>query len=142
VPSGTPLYSPDCLYTFSLTKGDPPTSYVYVRVITPLSLHRYTYIDHYKFSAPLMLAHKQINENMVIGHQKSVGKHVSIITACISCNLNNINHEHGKMHCTTCTFGTLEELTCICPNVFPSFYSITLFVVMLLFRKRRCRNGT
>jgi hypothetical protein len=43
-----------------------------------------------------MLAHKQINENMVIRHEKSVGKHVSIIIACISCNLNNLNHEHGK----------------------------------------------
>jgi hypothetical protein len=96
VPSGTPLYSLGCLYTFSLIKGDPPTSYVYVRVITPLSLHRYPYIDHYKFSAILMLAHKQINENMVTGHQKFVGKNVNIITVCISCNLNNINHEHGK----------------------------------------------
>jgi hypothetical protein len=54
-------------------KGDPPTSYGYVKVITPLSLHRYPYIDHYKFSALdlkiLMLAHKQINENMVRGLQ-------------------------------------------------------------------------
>jgi hypothetical protein len=77
-------------------RGDPPTSNGYVKVITPLSLHWYSYIDHYQFSALFMLAHKQINENMVTGHQKSVGKHVSIITACISCNLNNINHEHGK----------------------------------------------
>jgi hypothetical protein len=82
--------------SFLQFKGDPPTSYGYVKVIAPLSLHRYPYIDHYKLSALLMLAHKQINENMVTGHQKYVGKHVSIITACISCNLNNINHEHGK----------------------------------------------
>lgn len=88
------------IHLFLQFKGDPPTSYGYVKVITPLSLHRYPYIDHYKFSALdlkiLMLAHKQINENMVTRHQKSVGKHVSIITACISCNLNDINHEHGK----------------------------------------------
>jgi hypothetical protein len=32
------------------------------------------------------------------------------------------------MHCTTCAFGTLEELTCICPDGFPYFYSITLFI--------------
>jgi hypothetical protein len=32
-------------------KGDPPTSYGYVKVITPLSLHWYPYVDHYKFSA-------------------------------------------------------------------------------------------
>jgi hypothetical protein len=77
-------------------RGDPPTSYGYVKAIAPFSLHRYSYIDHYQFSALLMLAHKQIKENMVTRHQKSVGKHMSIITACISCNLNNINHEHGK----------------------------------------------
>jgi hypothetical protein len=77
-------------------KGDPPTSYGYVKMITPLSLHRYPYIDHYHFSALLMLAHKQIKENMVTRHQKSIGKHMSIITACISCNLNDINHEHGN----------------------------------------------
>jgi hypothetical protein len=81
---------------FLQLKGDPPTSYAYVKMITPLSLHRYPYIDHNHFSALLMLAHKQIKENMVIRHQKSVGKHMSIITACISCNLNDINHEHGK----------------------------------------------
>jgi hypothetical protein len=77
-------------------RGDPPTSHGYVKVITPLSLHQYSYIDHYQFSALLMLAHKQIKENMVTRHQKSVGKNMSIITACISCNLNDINHEHEK----------------------------------------------
>jgi hypothetical protein len=77
-------------------RGDPPTSYGYVKVITPLSLHRYPYIDHYKFSALLMLAHKQIKENMVTQHTNSIGNHMSIITACISCNLNEINHGHGK----------------------------------------------
>jgi hypothetical protein len=81
---------------FLQLRGDPPTSYGYVKVITPLSLHRYSYIDHYQFSALLMLAHKQIKENMVTGHQKSIGKHMSIITACISRNLNNIYHEQGK----------------------------------------------
>jgi hypothetical protein len=74
-----------------------------------------------------MLAHKQIKENMVTRHKKSVGKHMSIITAYISCNLNDINHA-WKMHCTTCAFGTLDELRCICPDGFPSFYSIALFV--------------
>jgi hypothetical protein len=77
-------------------RGDPPTSYVYVKVIAPLSLHPYPDIDHYKLSALLMLAHKQIKGNMFTRHQKSVGKRMSIISACISCNLNNINHEHGK----------------------------------------------
>jgi hypothetical protein len=95
--SGTPLYSPECVYTpFLQFRGDPPTSYGYVKVVNPLSLHQHPYIDHYKLSALLMLAHKKMNENMVTGHQKFVGKHVCIITACISCNLNNINHEHGK----------------------------------------------
>jgi hypothetical protein len=43
-------------------RGDPTTSYGYVKVITPLSLHRFHYIDLYKFSAHdlkiFMLAHK------------------------------------------------------------------------------------
>ena len=76
------------VYTpFLQFRGDPPTSYGYVKVITPLSLHRYPYFDHYKFSALdlkiLMLAHKQINENMVTRHQKSVGMH---------------NEHHSSMH--------------------------------------------
>jgi hypothetical protein len=74
-----------------------------------------------------MLAHKQIKENMVTRHQKSVDKHMSIITACISCNLNDMNLEHGKMHCTTGAFGALDKLTCICSDSFPSFYFIALF---------------
>jgi hypothetical protein len=64
-------------------KGDPPTSYGYVKVVTPLSLHQYPYIDHYKLSALLMLAHKKINENMVTKHKKSVGMH---------------NEHHSSMH--------------------------------------------
>jgi hypothetical protein len=92
---------PRCTLLISYTpflqfRGDPPTSFVYVKLITPLSLHQYSYIDHYQFSTFLMLAHKQIKENMVTRHQKSVDKHMSIITTCISCNLNDINHEHGK----------------------------------------------
>jgi hypothetical protein len=31
------------------------------------------------------------------------------------------------MHCTTCAFRTLDELTCICPDVFSPFYSIAIF---------------
>jgi hypothetical protein len=61
-----------------LFEGTPravPDTYGYVKVITPLSSHRYPYIDHYKFSALLMLAHKQINENMVTRHHKSIGMH-------------------------------------------------------------------
>jgi hypothetical protein len=68
-------------------KGDPPTSYGYVKEIAPLSLHQYPYIDHYKFSALdlkiLMLAHKQIHKNMDTRHQKSVGMH---------------NERHSNMH--------------------------------------------
>jgi hypothetical protein len=56
-------------------RGDPPTSYGYVKVITPPSLHRYPYIDHYKFSALLVLAHKQINENMVTRQKKTIRIH-------------------------------------------------------------------
>jgi hypothetical protein len=53
-------------------RSDPPNSYGYVKVITPLSLRRYPYINLYKFSAHnlkiIMLSHKQINENMVTRH--------------------------------------------------------------------------
>jgi hypothetical protein len=61
--------------SFLQIKDDPPTSYGYVKVITPLSLHQYPYIDHDKLSALLMLAHKQINENMVTRHKKSISMH-------------------------------------------------------------------
>jgi hypothetical protein len=85
---------------FLQCKGDPPTSYGYVKVITTLSLHLYPYIHYYKFSAHdlkiLMLSHKQINENMVTRHQKSVDMHNECHPACIWCISDKVIHEHGN----------------------------------------------
>jgi hypothetical protein len=84
------------IHLFLQFRGDPPTSYGYIKVITPPSLHRYPYIDHYKFSVLLMLSHKQMNENMVTRQKKLLVCIMSVIPACICCISNNIIHEHGN----------------------------------------------